>query len=250
MMATIRLDRSAIANAHRQAGLEDPTRDEGVRMTLAGLARQDPRPQAQARGLTAGALAAVRATACLPRELGGVGQRRETGAASRARGMVDIAICAVMRDGLLRRSEAAALVWADIDVGEDGTGRVTVRHSKSDQEGEGAVLFLGRPTVQDLEAIRPVGHRPGDRVFGVGAAGIGRRMRQAAIHAGLGDGFSGHSGRVGMAQDLSAGNTSLAALQTAGRWQSPTMPVRYTRKQAAGLGAVARYYQDGASNLP
>ena len=62
----------------------------------------------------------------------------------------------------------------------------------------------------------------------------------------LGEGFSGHSSRVGMAQDLAAGGAELPALMVAGRWQSPRMPAQYTEKQALGRGAVARYYQGGA----
>ena len=52
-------------------------------------------------------------------------------------------------------------------------------------------------------------------------------------------------GRVGMAQDLSAAGFALPELMTAGRWKSPRMPARYTERQAAGRGAVARYYQGG-----
>ena len=59
-----------------------------------------------------------------------------------------------------------------------------------------------------------------------------------------GEGFSAHSPRVGMAQDLSAADAELPELMTAGRWESPTMPTRYTEAQAAGRGAVARYYRD------
>ena len=36
----------------------------------------------------------------------------------------------------------------------------------------------------------------------------------------------------------------LPALMTAGRWKSSKMPARYTERQAADWGAVARYYQD------
>ena len=55
--------------------------------------------------------------------------------------------------------------------------------------------------------------------------------------------FSGHSDRVGMAQDLAAAGVELPALMTAGRWKSSRMPARYTEGQAAGRGAVAKYYQ-------
>ena len=38
----------------------------------------------------------------------------------------------------------------------------------------------------------------------------------------------------------------LPALMTARRWKNSKMPARYTERQAAGRGAVARYYQDNA----
>ena len=47
-----------------------------------------------------------------------------------------------------------------------------------------------------------------------------------------------------MAQDLAATGVELPALMTAGQWKSSKMPVRYTERQAAGRGAVDRYYQD------
>ncbi len=46
-----------------------------------------------------------------------------------------------------------------------------------------------------------------------------------------------------MAQDLAAAGVELPALMNAGRWKSSRMPARYTEGQAAGRGAVARYYQ-------
>ena len=84
-------------------------------------------------------------------------------------------------------------------------------------------------------------------VFGLHPDTIRRRLRQAARAAGLPDwrGITGHSGRVGMAQTLSEAGFALPELMTAGRWKSPRMPARYTERQAAGRGAVARYYQGG-----
>ena len=52
---------------------------------------------------------------------------------------------------------------------------------------------------------------------------------------------------VGMAQDLAASSVELPELMTAGRWKSSRMPARYTERQAAGRGAVARYYQERGS---
>ena len=239
---TERAARAAISDAHKRAGIEDSASHEGVKRVLAGLAREDTRPQRQAKPLTAEALAAIRATAKLPRKFSG---RMEPEDTAQRRGLADIAIAATMRDCLLRVSEAARLRWGDVEVQQDGSGRIFVRRSKSDQEGAGSSLYLGETAVKDLLAIRPEAAviDPEALVFGLSTSQMERRIRAAALVAGLGDGFSGHSGRVGMAQDLSAAGAELPELMTAGRWRSPEMPAVYTRRQAAGRGAVARYYR-------
>ena len=119
----------------------------------------------------------------------------------------------------------------------------------TEEEAEGVVLYLGPAAVEALLAIRPEeavidAVTP---VFNLHPDTIRRRLQQAARAAGLPGwrDITGHSGRVGMAQDLSAAGFALPELMTAGRWKSPRMPARYTERQAAGRGAVARYYQGG-----
>ena len=63
---------------------------------------------------------------------------------------------------------------------------------------------------------------------------------------GLEERLSGHSGRVGMAQDLVAHGLDLAATMAAGRWSSPAELVRHTRHLATDRGAVARYFAERA----
>ena len=162
------------------------------------------------------------------------------------RAAVDVALIEVMRDGLLRGSEASALRWGELEFHADGSGPAARGlRSKTDQTAQGAVLYLGPTAVDALLAIRPQEAviDPGARVFGLSARQISRRIKAATNMAGLGGGFSAHSPRVGMAQDLSAAGAELPELMTAGRWDSPTMPARYTEGQAAGRGAVARYHQ-------
>ena len=244
-VSTLRVARAAISAAHRDQGHDDPTKHEGVARTVAGISRQQAaRPRRQAQALTAEAMAAIRATARLPRPWRD-GKRRESPERAEARGNLDIALCAVLRDGLLRRSEAAALTWADIQAEPNGTGRLTVKHSKTDQEGQGAVLYLSPETMRDLDRIRPrPAADPAHPVFGLSPARIGGRVQAAAKAAGLdaADLFSGHSGRVGMARDLVADGASLPEIMQAGRWASPTMPAHYARAELASQGAVARYY--------
>ena len=106
--------------------------------------------------------------------------------------------------------------------------------------------YLGSPTMRDLAAIRPADVTPGDSVFGISGSQVSRRIAAAARAAGLDDGFSGHSPRVGMAPDLAASGAGLPELMQAGRWISSGMPALYIRAQSAGRGAVAKYYADSA----
>ena len=58
---------------------------------------------------------------------------------------MDVALLATLRDGLLlRRAEAAALTWGDVEFRDDGPAMITLRRSKTDQENEGVVLYIGR----------------------------------------------------------------------------------------------------------
>ena len=149
-----------------------------------------------------------------------------------------MALLAVMRDGLLRISEAAALRWCDVDFQPDGTALLTIASSKTDQEGEGAILYLGQAAADALRDIA-ICHRVADfdrPVFGLGPRQLARRIDAAARAAGLGAGFTGHSARVGMAQDLVAWGAELPALMVAGRWRSSRMPARYSERQLAARG--------------
>ena len=67
-------------------------------------------------------------------------------------GLRDAALIQVMSDALFRISEAAALNVADVQRQADGSGTVTVRSSKTDQEGRGHIRYLGAPTMQRLSA--------------------------------------------------------------------------------------------------
>lgn len=242
--ATLRTAASAIAFIHKAAELADPCAALAVRRALGGATRKVGRKQKQATALTAEALALIRATADKPRQRRG--GRPESWETARQRGSVDVAMISLMRDAMLRVSEAAALTWADIGAEPDGTGRLSIRRSKTDPEGEGAVVFISAPTMARLASIRA--GLAGGSVFGLHRNQLAKRIKQAARSAGLGEGFSGHSPRVGMARDLARAGIELPSLMTAGRWRSPNMPALYTRNETAGKGAVAQFY--GARRTP
>lgn len=164
-------------------------------------------------------------------------------------GLRDAAIISVASDALLRVSEISALDVSDVHP-EERT--VLVRRSKTDQEGEGAVQFMGAPTVARVRAwllgaalaegplFRAV-HRSGRVLAGrLTNRSIRRIIIQHARDAGVKGRISGHSLRVGGAQSLASAGASLVEMQLAGRWRSPAMPGRYAQGQIAKQGAVAK----------
>ena len=237
--ATLRAAASAIAFVHRAAGHDDPCSSPEVKRTLRSATRKAGKRQKQARALTAEAMTAIQITACKRRR--GRGGRVESRETARCRGNLDIALISLMRDAMLRVSEAAVLTWRDIAAEADGTGRLLIRRSKTDAEGEGSVAFLSGPTMSGLGSM--CGSKVDtDSVFGLRPNQISRRIKQAAEAAGLGDGFSGHSPRVGMARDLARAGIELPSLMNAGRWRTPAMPAHYTRNETAGKGAGAQFH--------
>ena len=167
----------------------------------------------------------------------------------------DVALVLTMRDLLARRSEVVALDLDDLARAPDGAGTALIRRSKTDQAGVGEVRWLAPETCKQLRrwlkaakiddgpVFRPVNKAGvvGDTPLQGGE--VSRILKRLAARAGLDPAtISGHSARVGMAQDLVAGGADLAAVMQAGRWKSPTMPARYAERLLAERGAVARHY--------
>ena len=69
---------------------------------------------------------------------------------------MDVAFLEAIRDGLFRRSEAAALTWGTVELLQDGSGRLHVAKSKADWSAVGAVLVCAiRPRVRYCVICRP-----------------------------------------------------------------------------------------------
>ena len=233
-IATIRLATSAIAKAHEWAKLESPCRDPGVRASLKGWGRRISKPQRQSGALTADVLAVIRLTAVQPRRRG---RGFETPEQAAERGKFDLALVAALSDAGLRRSEAAALTWGDVQRWVDGSGRITVVRSKTDAEAPGAVVAITPVAMKALDAIRSVGASGDKKVFELSESQIARRVKAIARAAGLADWefFSGHSGRVGMARRMAQNGAPTHEIERQGRWkQGGGMVGRYTRGETAG----------------
>ena len=113
------------------------------------------------------------------------------------------------------------------------------------------VLYLGPPTMKAVNQLRPRQQPlPGEekhigegKVFGLSGPTISERIAAAALATGLGEGYSGHSGRVGMAVDLAEAGATMPQLQAVGRWKSSqTVVARYVGAQFAGRSIVAQLY--------
>lgn len=222
-VATLRLVLAAIANVHASAGLQSPTSDATVKGAMRGFAR-GAAPQRQAKPLDATAVAVVR------RHLGGTVDTVPLAAST-------MALVAVLSEAGLRRSEAAALTWDAVRVESDGTGRLLIRHSKTDAEGVGAVVAISQVATADLARWKAM--QDGASVWGIGSAQVHRRIARVCADAGLGRGYGGHSGRVGMAVRLTLNAAPTAAVLRQGRWRDVRMLSRYTRNIDAA--AVLRY---------
>ena len=212
----------------------NPARAVLVARKLRGLKREKRQRPSQMTGLTAEGFARIQATA----------RRRqpwETDRQAMVRGTTDLAIISIMRDGLLRVSEAAALTWDDLTEESDGSGRLNIAHSKTDQEGRGATLFVSTQTMEWLKEMRDmVMERP--TIFGVTQGTLALRIAHAAHYAGLEGRYGGHSMRIGMAQDLARARTSLTMIMNAGRWTRAESVLDYIREISAGQNAVADWY--------
>ena len=111
-----------------------------------------------------------------------------------------------------------------------GTARLTVQKGKNHEP----LIVADTATARALRGIQPDGADPAAPVFGLAGETLANRVSAAARAAGLGEDFSGHSGRIGMARRMVAAGAPTAAVQHQGRWKHGDMVARYTRGEAAG----------------
>ena len=120
---------------------------------------------------------------------------------------------------------------------------VTVRRSKTNQEGEvNDVRFVKDGVARALRMLRAaMSPEPGDRVVPLSAQMIGLRFTAAALVAGVESRVTAHSGRVGLASELTSRGASTTDVMLAGNWRTSRMVAHYSAGATAERGAVARY---------
>ena len=95
-----------------------------------------------------------------------------------------------------------------------------------------------RITVQ-RSGLRPDGTAP--VLGGLNGQSIARRLTAAARAAGIDARITGHSGRVGLASELTARGASTTETMLAGGWKTARMVAHYSASATAEQGAVAKY---------
>lgn len=162
-------------------------------------------------------------------------------------GLRDSAMIRLMSDCLLRVGEVVA-----VNVDDFKKGVLTLQQSKTDPEGVGETLYVGKPTLQVIERYcKQAGIERGalfrrvrfHRYIGKGRLSVvGARLaiKTRAEAAGVEGFISGHSLRIGSAISLAEAGASVVEMQVAGRWKSPQMPAHYARAELAAQGAIAR----------
>lgn len=228
-VATLERRLAAISQAHQLGGFPSPTADAHVRSVLKGIRRHHgsaPRPKAPIM------IEDLRAmVAALP---------------DRPRGIRDRALLLLGFAGGFRRSELTSLTRADVEFCRDGL-IVTLRRSKTDQEGEGrrvAIPYGSLPQtcpvralqdwllaagIEDGAIFRSV-TRTGIACQSLTAQSVALIVKQAAASAGLDPHrFAGHSLRAGLCTAAArAGASERAIMNQTGHRSSVTLR-RYIR---------------------
>ena len=190
--ATAALAVAAVRFRAKLAGQPAPAGEATARV-LGGYRRTAAdRGRGQAAPLRADGLAAILATAARPRT---DGRGVESHTTAHRRGRLDAVIASLLFMGGLRRSEVAALRWADVSDASDGDGvLLTVRTSKTNQEGDAAdVRYLKNGAAKAIRTLRAARrrrrtHGSGGRVVAATDSAPLHRRRPRRRHRGARDG--------------------------------------------------------------
>ncbi|SLK07879.1 site-specific integrase [Novosphingobium mathurense] len=231
--STIGRHLAAIGWKHRQDGLVAPTvRDERMVIadTLAGIRReQRARPNARKAAISASELGAMIVAAD--------GQGTRT--------IRDRAVMALGLAAALRRSELVALELRDVELVDKGL-TLTLRHSKTDQEGEGQVIAV--PAGKTLKPVARLkawlavrGSTAGPLFYQIDPQGrvvdkpmsdrsIARLIQKYAGRVGLDpETVAGHSLRAGFLTEASRTGATIAKMQEVSRHKKVEVLLGYVR---------------------
>jgi site-specific recombinase XerD len=223
---------AAIATVHRARGFDFDTQHPILKRTMKGILRSHSACQKGARALRGEEIKAICATFRLD-----------------LRSLRNKAIILLGFAGGFRRSEIVALDVSDLAF-KDGVLHVTLRCSKTDQEGAGRTLvimprdnpetcpgaavraWLKEADIEhegDNPLFRPVG-RTGAESTRLSDKAVDRIVKLAARGAGLKESYSAHSLRAGHVTEALANGADRAAIKRQTGHRSDTMLDRYARE--------------------
>ena len=242
--ATLKRRLAAIRKIHRLFRMESPATDEEVTIALRRALRKKRARPRQALGLTID-LRDLLIAAC-PKTLAG----------ARDRAMIMLGY-----DTLCRRSELVGLRVEDLDSPFRKSTQILIRRSKSDPYGEGRLGYVSPETlacVQDW--LQTTGIKCGYIFRSVRSDKVGNRalhpysvnriLKRAAVAASLPDdtvkALSGHSMRVGAAQDMIVSGLGILPIMQAGGWKTPNVVGRYVEN--ANLAPLLQRARESAAS--
>jgi integrase len=227
-LSTVKRRVEAVKFAHRMSDLPSPVGHSEVRLALRRAMHANRSRPKQARGLTREWL--ERIIAACPDDLAG---KR------------DAAIVCVGYDSLARSYELSLL---EVEHVSDDCATILIPRSKTDQSGDGRLAYLA-PRTRDVlgEWLDASGITRGPLFQGLhtrklsgkplSTSAIRRLVKRAAMCAdqeqGEATSMSGHSMRVGAAQDMMIAGLDHIAIMQAGGWKTVDMVARYVENAAA-----------------
>jgi site-specific recombinase XerD len=226
--STIRRKVCSISAVHRLLNHIDPTKHPEVQITLRKISRQLGSRFDQAYPVTRELLDKLLAVC------------RED-----IRGLRNKALLLLAYDSMRRRSELISLRIDDINWQPNRNCCILLRRSKTDQHGAGKWIHLTSETTQAikcwLDAVNLTdglilrGIKPGGHVTSsLCESQIPRIYKSIAKRASLNQevisGISGHSMRVGGAQDLLRLGASLPQIMAKGGWSKTDTVIRYVER--------------------
>ena len=242
---TLKSVRNAIATQHRLAGLDRPTDHDDVKTCLrllrrASLAAGRGTPK-QARPIRLEHIRRLEGDKPLDGELDGNPFGDRWTDADERRHTMDCAVVSCMHAGFLRVSEAAALRWSDIRFLANGRAQLTIQSSKTSATPE-PVTLSSRATGW-LREIMPKSPDMEARVFRV-KTGRAIHNRIVRCMSRIRPGATGHSPRVGAAQDATLRGVPLQHVMVMGRWRNLAMPAYYASKVTAEVNGANVFEDD------
>lgn len=226
--STIRRKVASISAVHRLSDLADPTKHPEVKLCIRKINRQLGNRFDQAFPVTRSVLDQL-LKVC----------------GDDIRGVRDRVLLLLAYDSMRRRAELVSLRVEDMEVGNQGQYSILLRRSKTDQAGSGHWVHLSQETSAAITAwldsaqIQTGYLLRGIRIDGklckeLGASQVSRIFKglaqKAKLDSHIVNAISGHSMRVGAAQDLLINGASLPQIMVKGGWVKTDTVMRYIDK--------------------